>query len=198
LPQPFLYPEQPHVRRHGPVYTAYESYRPWLRDEFSFRCVYCLKREQWGLVRGTFDLDHFVPQQIAPLRVAEYDNLVYSCATCNATKRNLVLPNPTLELVFPRVIVHADGRIEGRSPEAKQIIGQLDLDAPAYCEYRRLWIDIIALARNYDVSLYEKLLGFPSLLPDLETKRPQNNLRPDGVHQSFHARRKRGELPLVC
>ncbi|MEX0819011.1 MAG: hypothetical protein WD070_05450 [Pirellulaceae bacterium] len=60
MPEPFLYPTRPHIRRHGPVYTAYESYRPWLRDEFSFRCVYCLKREQWGVVRGTFDIDHFV------------------------------------------------------------------------------------------------------------------------------------------
>ena len=57
---PFDYPA-PHLRRHGPMgYADYASYRPWLRDEFSFRCVYCLLREQWGRVRGLFDLDHFL------------------------------------------------------------------------------------------------------------------------------------------
>lgn len=197
MPQPFLYPDQPHFRRHGPVYTAYESYRPWLRDEFSFRCVYCLKREQWGIVRGTFDIDHFVPQQIAPGRVTDYDNLVYSCASCNAAKRSLLLPDPAQVLVYPSVVVHPDGRMEGRSPEAKEIIGQLDLDGPAYREYRRLLIDIIALARDYDTSLYEKLLGFPDSLPDLAAKRPRKNLKPEGVQQSFRARLKRGELPSV-
>jgi hypothetical protein len=42
----FDYPEPKADRRHGPAkYTSYEYYRPWLRDEFAFRCVYCLKRE---------------------------------------------------------------------------------------------------------------------------------------------------------
>ncbi len=37
---PFIYPARPHTRRHGPQgYAGYASYRPWLRDEFSFRCV---------------------------------------------------------------------------------------------------------------------------------------------------------------
>src|SRR5205814_9068910 len=36
------------------------------RDEFTFRCVYCLLREQWGLVRGTFAIDHFLPVAIHP------------------------------------------------------------------------------------------------------------------------------------
>ena len=56
----FEYPAAIHAWRHGPLgYAKYESYREWVRDEFSFRCVYCLLREQWGRVRGLFDLDHF-------------------------------------------------------------------------------------------------------------------------------------------
>lgn len=196
MPEPFLYPDRPHIRRHGPVYTAYESYRPWLRDEFSFRCVYCLNREQWGIVRGTFDIDHFVPQKIAPGRGADYDNLVYSCASCNAAKRSLLLPDPTQLLVYPSVIVHPHGSMEGHSPEAKEIIGSLDLDGPTYREFRRLWIDIIALARNYD-DLYRELLGFPTTLPNLVAKRPRKNSRREGVGQSFHAQLKRGDPPLA-
>ncbi len=46
MTDPFAYPPAPHVRRNGPQgYADYQSYRPWLRDEFSFRCVCCLLRE---------------------------------------------------------------------------------------------------------------------------------------------------------
>ena len=65
--EPFIYPAEAHVRRHGPQgYASANSFRPWLRDEFAFRCVYCLLREQWGLVRATFDLDHFLPVSSRP------------------------------------------------------------------------------------------------------------------------------------
>lgn len=48
LPVPFAYTSTPHQRRHGPSgYDSYEAYKPWLRDEFVFRCVYCLEREMW-------------------------------------------------------------------------------------------------------------------------------------------------------
>ena len=65
----FEYPEPRSERVHGPEgYASYESFRPWLRDEFTFPCVYCLKRETWGQVTGEFELDHFEPQSIAPDR----------------------------------------------------------------------------------------------------------------------------------
>lgn len=58
------------------------------------------------------------------------------------------------------------------------------------------WIRIIALAANGNPALYRKLMGFPNDLPDLQSlKPPGGNFRPDGVAASFHARRKRGELP---
>jgi hypothetical protein len=77
---PFIYPPGPHVRRHGPAgYADHTGYQPWLRDEFSFRCVYCLLREQWGRVGGVFDIDHFLPVSNRPDLAAEYDNLLYAC-----------------------------------------------------------------------------------------------------------------------
>jgi hypothetical protein len=37
----FAYPDVPHTWRHGPRgYVDDEHYKPWLRDEFIFRCVY--------------------------------------------------------------------------------------------------------------------------------------------------------------
>jgi len=42
------YPRHLHIRRHSPRgYRTYRAYKPWLRDEFAFRCVYCLWRERW-------------------------------------------------------------------------------------------------------------------------------------------------------
>ena len=44
LPDPFAYPRQPHQRKHGPMgYRHYRLYGSWLRDEWSFRCPYCLR-----------------------------------------------------------------------------------------------------------------------------------------------------------
>ena len=60
--QGFEYQTAPHIRRHGPGgYQDYDSYRDWLRDEFLFRCVYCLHREQWYDRGATFNIEHFVP-----------------------------------------------------------------------------------------------------------------------------------------
>src|SRR5438445_783907 len=69
---PFTYPSAPLVRRHGPVgYLDTSSFRPWLRDEFGFRCVYCLRRERWEPDLGVFEIDHFAPVSQSPdLRVA--------------------------------------------------------------------------------------------------------------------------------
>lgn len=86
---PFQYPPALHERRHGPQgYSDYASFRPWLRDEFGFRCVYCLRREQWELCRGIFHIDHFVPVSQDPTRLHDYDNLLYTCVSCNFAKRD--------------------------------------------------------------------------------------------------------------
>src|SRR5581483_1459836 len=111
----FTYPAQPHVRRHGPQgYADYPSYRPWLRDEFTFRCVYCLVREQWGRVRRTFDIDHFLPVAQHPDEGTNYDNLLYSCATCNASKGSQRGHDPCQVFLRADVRVAADGSITGR------------------------------------------------------------------------------------
>ena len=80
----FTYPTEPHLRRHGPHgYADAASYRPWLRDEFAFRCVYCLVRAQWLKLRGTFSVEHFLPIASYPDDRLSYDNLPYGCSACN-------------------------------------------------------------------------------------------------------------------
>lgn len=196
---PFTYPPIPHVRRHGPVgYSDYANYRPWLRDEFSFRCVYCLTREQWGRLAGLFDIDHFQAVINRPDLAAAYDNLLYACATCNLVKQALEIPNPLTVLTIANVRVSEDGHLHAESAEAACLIEILGLDNDDAVEFRMTWIGIVALAANGDLDLYRKLMGFPNDLPDLERlKPPGGNARPEGVTASCSARRRRGELPEV-
>jgi hypothetical protein len=196
----FAYPERPHQRRHGPRgYAGYESYRPWLRDEFAFRCVFCLLREQGGRVRGTFDIDHFLPVVSHPDRERVYDNLLYCCVTCNAAKGRQLLPDPTQALLAGDVEVSENGTIAGRTPAAKRLIRVLGLDGAEYTEFRLLWQGIAALAESYDPELYRRLMGFPNDPPDLARLRPPGgNTRPEGVQASYFARMKRGEPPETC
>jgi hypothetical protein len=197
---PFEYPLGPHARRHGPHgYADYPSFQPWLRDEFSFRCVYCLIREQWGLVRSNFNIDHFRPTAHHPALVTDYDNLLYACATCNVAKGARVLPDPMTSLTAAVVRVEEDGTIHAEhNSEAARLIDLLGLDGRDYIEFRKLWIKIIAMAArvDQDPDLYRRLMGFPDDLPDLRLLRPPGgNSRPWGVEQSAFVRRERGELP---
>jgi hypothetical protein len=196
---PFLYPAAPHVRLHGPAdYADCASYRPWLRDEFSFRCVYCLLREQWGRVGGAFDVDHFLPVANRPDLEANYDNLLYTCTTCNIAKRDQQIPDPLIVLTRANVHVSEDGRLHTENAEATCLIEILGLDAEEAVEFRMTWIGIVALAAISDPDLHRKLMGFPTDLPDLRRLRPPGgNTRPEGVNRSWHARRKRGELPEI-
>jgi hypothetical protein len=196
---PFRYPPAPIQRRHGPRgYANYESYRPWLRDEFFYRCVYCLLREQWGHVRGTYDLDHFVPLVVTTDESAEYDNLVYACRSCNAAKGKQVVPDPCQVLIDLQVTVEQDGQMIGHTRDARRLIRCLALNNSASVAFRRLWIEVIALAQRYDTDLFERLMGYPNDLPDLSRLRPPGgNSRPDGIAQSHFARREQGKLRSI-
>src|SRR5262245_41935742 len=155
---PFSYPVSPHERRHGPQgYVSYQSFRPWLRDDFRFRCVFCLLREQWGKTRGTFDLDHFYPVSFRPDLATVYDNLLYICATCNDAKGSQKVPDPCQVLLAGKVRVRDDGTILAETPEARRLIRALGLDDPEYTEFRLMWIGIIQLAERYDTELHRKL-----------------------------------------
>jgi hypothetical protein len=158
--------------------------------------VYCLRREAWGLVRGTFAIDHFLPTAVHPHLLANYDNLVYACATCNAAKGDRELPAPSETLLRDDIRVDEDGTIEGDTPDARRLIRVLGLDDPEYTEFRMLWIGIVALAARHDRELFKRLMGFPSDLPDLASLEPPGgNDRPTGVAASYFAQRQRGELP---
>ena len=193
--QPYQYPDSEHVRLHGPAgYTTYESYREWLRDEFLFRCVYCLHREKWGRRRGVWHIDHWLSQKEFPGQVVEYDNLVYACASCNFAKGKRDVPSPCSCLLHEAVEVFEDGRIEGRTPEAQQTIRVLGLDSPEDKEYRSQLIGIYRL-KDYGYEQFLTWMGYPTDLPDLAKKNERSNTRPEGIEESCLALRTRNELP---
>lgn len=192
---PFVYPEAPLVRRHGPQgYADYASFRDWLRDEFAFRCVYCLHRERW--VPGGFHIDHFAPVALHPELTTRYDNLLFCCASCNLGKRDAVIPDPSQMLLHTTTAVQPDGTVVGGTREANAIIEHLGLNDPYYVEFRRVWVRIVQTIAASNPSVLPEILGFPANLPDLSRLRPQGgNLKPDGIEQSYFRLRERGELP---
>ena len=56
---------------------------------------------------------------------------------------------------------------------------------------------MLELFALHDRPEYERLLGFPAELPDLENMAPPHNHRPQGIAESYLARQRRGELPAV-
>ena len=103
IPEPFSYPTTPHVRRHAPSgWKTYSRYKSWLRDEFCFRCVYCLDRELWKDPRRGFEIDHSIPQKLRPDLKSDYDNLLYLCSACNNLKSATLLPDPAHHALYKK------------------------------------------------------------------------------------------------
>ena len=192
----FDYPDPRSGRNHGPAgYSSYESFRPWLRDEFTFRCAYCLKRETWGQVTGEFELDHFEPQSLVPDRELDYFNLVYTCRRCNAVKRDRTVEDPLVVLSSDSVTVLPDGILRSDLPETNRLIRQLDLNSPRLVKWRVMWMRIVDLAKERNAELYHQLTTFPDDLPDIAKLRPPRNSQPEGIELSWYAKRDRGQLP---
>lgn len=192
----FDYPESRVERVHGPAgYVSYESFRPWLRDEFTFRCVYCLKRETWGQATGEFELDHFQPQSLSPDLSLDYFNLVYACRRCNSVKLDQSVVDPLLVFSSDSLFAFPDGVVASDQPQTRRLIQQLDLNSPKLKKWRVMWMRIVALAKELDANLYGQLAGFPEDLPNLGRLTPPGNSRPESIEASWYAKRQRGQLP---
>lgn len=200
----FAYPTAPHPRRHGPRgYADDEHYKPWLRDEFDFRCVYCLCREAWFPDGDrNFSVEHERPTSLAPSGPTDYDTLLYACCQCNAVRRAALLPLGPCRGLGKDLEVLRDGTIRGLTPAGKEIIQICRLDRPHLTAFRRLILDTLALlSRKREreaADLMRRFLGYPPNLPDLAAlKPPGGNSRPEGIAASHFESRRRGELPDV-
>lgn len=194
-PDPFAYPLRPHVRRHGPMgYPDHRQYRNWLRDEFSFRCVYCLRRETWVTLRADWQLDHFVPRSIHPQGALDYDNLVYTCSTCNHSKAAHLAPDPCRIAYGDCLKVDDKGEIHALNDAGITLIETLGLDDGEYKELRLAVFELLT-ELSAGGKAYRRWFGYPKNLPDLslEPEPTKGNKRPNGIRESFFERR--GVLP---
>ncbi|MBY0227884.1 MAG: hypothetical protein K2W96_01255 [Gemmataceae bacterium] len=204
LDEPFAYPGDDRLRRHGPSGYADDSdYKPWLRDEFDYRCVYCLCRERWfpdG--HRSCSIDHLLPRSTAGDTPAGHDGLVYACSICNSFRKAALLPqDPSLALA-PHLRVHPDGSIQALTLVGAAFVLHCALDRVDLTAFRKLILDTLGLLQRKDDAAAEAVrrrwLSYPDDLPDLSLLRPPGgNTRPEGIARSAFARRQRGELPAA-
>jgi len=200
-PIPFCYATRPHIRKHGPAkYPRWEHYRDWLRDEFDFVCVYCLRREVWERKRAQWVVEHLVPRAKAPELELEYTNLVYACVSCNSAKSAHDIPDPCRHAYDDLVFVTDDGCIHPRTPYGKFLIRSGALDAPDATRWRKETIRLFRVLKKHDPELYRVKLSFPDDLPDLSNLRPPpgGNSKPAGVENCRYQQRADGTLPLMA
>jgi hypothetical protein len=208
LPEPFAYPTTFHRPIHGPAgYTDYGSYKPWIRDDFAFRCVYCLTRERWDASpsgHASFGADHVEAQSVAPAMIAEYRNLVYACNSCNSAKRNQRLGiDPRTDAMALLLSVDAEGIVQALAPDAELMIDVFDLNEPGRISLRLEKLVIVRSKQTHpedgDIDhLFRRAFGYPDDLPDLSLLRPPGGNALRGSESLSHfARRERGELADV-
>jgi hypothetical protein len=203
--QRFTYLDQPPPRRHGPAgYVDYRTFKPWLRDEFNFRCVYCLVRERWSpLGADSFGVDHVIPRSHTAELVGAYENLVYACSACNSAKREQLLQlDPCRERYGIHLRMREDGVMENLTPNGATVIQRLNLNRADLLHLRRqmLWMPARVKADpNGDLAVYlRSLMAFPIDLPNLASLHPPGgNTRPEGLQTCYFAQRARGELPAT-
>jgi hypothetical protein len=148
MPGPFSYPTEPHTRRHGPMgYASHRDYRKWLRDEFTFRCVYCLRRETWLALSADGEIDHFLPRRDRPDLVCDYDNLVYACNRCNRGKAAEYVPDLATVGYGRCLRVDDEGRIHWLNQEGRDLVEALGLDNEDYTLMRRRVLEALSEVR---------------------------------------------------
>jgi hypothetical protein len=200
----FLYAVAPHVRKHGPEgLERYQSYKDWLRDEFTFQCVYCLDRERWyPYGHAGFGVDHVKPKSQKAFQhlICSYQNLVYACNRCNTAKGEHILIDPCEVAFAEHLQIDEKGEIFALTNEGKRVINKLGLDRLRPTEERLARLIILKLYRKYPNdaevrAMYLNAFGFPDDLPDLGVHTRTRNSKPEGIENTFFRQRDTKTLP---
>jgi HNH endonuclease len=205
--RPFDYEVFHRARRHEPSgYQDYQSLKPWLRDEFVFRCIYCLFRETW-YPHGSesFSVDHLVPRSVLGGKEleCEYKNLVYSCIHCNSSRGVNTILNPNDHYFDDHLSINeSNGQLEGLSPLGVETINLLGLNRPDFVGRRNYSFSILSLKDNYPNDpeihkLFVQEFGFPYDLPDLRSLKPPKGNPSNSQESCYYVLRERGELPEI-
>ncbi len=197
----FDYPTVVHRRRHAPAgYANYQSYKEWLRDEFAFRCVYCLVRERFHPPPGEnhFGVDHVRNQVDHPDLACAYDNLVYACNTCNALKQNSTLIDPCATPFSEHLWIAPDGAAQAKSPEGRILIKALRINKQDRIDFRSRLFRLLRICvehpRSETARLFRRLFDYPDSLPNLAALKPPANPKAEAVRDCCFERRRGGEL----
>ncbi len=136
--------------RPGP-FKGYSEYKPFLREEFEKKCVYCRMPDTMKDLE-MYGVDHYRPKSLFPELLTTYSNLFYCCNPCNRRKREYwptrgklkthFIPNPCDHEMFAHL------RFSGEKVQARTVAGAvaydlLDLDDPEVVEYRRFILDAL-------------------------------------------------------
>jgi hypothetical protein len=195
---PFDYPTTARKRIHGPVgYKDYRLFKPWLRDEFDFRCVYCLEREQWNRAgHRIFSVDHVAPSSKNPDLTCDYTNLVYSCVGCNSLKCDAELPvDPCEHGLGEHLQCLPDGTIVSKESMVGTILIQIFAfnSEPRAQQFRQFLIRLAERGKEPDAvpivrNAYKLYFETPPVWPNLEQLRPPGgNYKSEGIRNSHFA-----------
>ena len=200
----FKYPQERHIRRHGPSgYRDYVSYKPWLRDEFTFTCVFCLVRERWyPNGQAAFSVEHLSPKKFGR-GILDYNNLLYACLQCNSLKRALTgIPDPCKDAYGAHLFVNSDGRISPLSKRGAIMLDTFRLNDNQRVHFRKDFLTLFdfltdKLDEPEALQLFKSNFGFPTDLPDLRKHSRVKNSRPHGVRRCHYVLRELGQLPDI-
>ena len=150
-----------------------------------------------------WSVDHIIPQEDAKELACVYDNLVLACQCCNRMKSSHRVANPCLVAYGQCLHVSSDGAIVALNKVGDRLLRVLRW-RPTWASARtwapprraRRMRELHALALC-DPEGYEQVMGFPAELPDLINLKVKSNSRPEGINDSWLAKRVRGELPKV-
>lgn len=149
-----------------PSHKRNRFYKPILQAEFSRTCVYCRKSD--CLDSYGFGVDHYKPVSKFGQSAYVYNNLYYSCNSCNLKKsnywptkedRNLdcFIPNPSdhIMLVHLRMV---NNIVESNTTAGKFTIDLLRLNSDQAVTYRRS-ISKAILALKVELTNKYELIG---------------------------------------
>jgi len=198
----FEYPRSRHYRRHGPSgYRSYHSYKPWLRDEFAFTCVFCLVRQRWSPDgHAAFSVEHLHPKKLGQ-GILDYNNLLYACLECNSLKRALIgILDPCMNGYGLHLSVNGDGTVNPLTKRGAILLDTFRLNDRQRIEFRNEYLRLFGFLKSKisepeAADLFESAFGFPSDLPDLRRHSPPKNSRPKGARECYFVMRELGQLP---
>lgn len=145
MTNPYAYGKSQHQRTEQPrQYKNYRSYKSILRREFKHRCVYCCAPD--GDRPASYAVEHYLPKKHFPLLVCTYDNLFYSCASCNTRKGEFwpkraelkagrFIPNPCDHVMFQHLRFNGVA-VEARTEAGRLAVEMLDLNSPQAKQHR--------------------------------------------------------------